>query len=94
MVEYVDAKDFKDFKDSFSVMISVFNHSVSEIRENSKKTSKEVKAISDTLGNVKTDLAVVKEKSENNNWMIKWIFGIIAVIVAGGIVGAIINGGF
>ncbi len=86
---YVDAKDFNDFKKSFETMVDVFNHRVSEIGETSKETNKSVGEIAKGLYDMKTDVAVTKEKTKNNNFMIKWILGIIALVVVGGVLSGI-----
>lgn len=90
MKKYVQVEDFKDFTHNFNIMVDVFNHSVSNIREDSKKTKEIVEKIGSEFGNIKTDLAVVREKTHTNNWMIKWIFGIIAGLVIAGVIGTFI----
>lgn len=91
MTKYVDSNDFKDFKNNFNTMVNVFNHSVTSIREDSKKTSENVEKISVEFTNIKSDVAVIKERTKNSVWKLNWIFGIIATVVAGGILSAIIN---
>lgn len=91
MSKYVDADDFKDFKNNFNTMVSVFNHSVTSIREDSKKTSENVQKISNEFNNMKSDIIIIRENTKNNNWKLTWIFGIIATIVVGGVLGTIMN---
>lgn len=86
-MKYVNAEDFKDFKQNFSTMVNVFNHSVTAIREDSKSTRKVVEKIGNEFGDIKVDLAIVKQKNHTNNWMIKWILGIIASLIVAGVVG-------
>lgn len=92
VAKYVDANDFNDFKNDFKTMVGVFNHSVSAIRDDSKSTKKHVQKMGDEFNSLRIDMAIVKEKTKNNNWMIKWIFGIVAVVVAGGILGSMLGG--
>ena len=74
MVKYVDAKTFEQFTKNQDLMIQTFNHNITKLTDSVIRI--EI-AFAELLGGQK----VLKK-------IVYWILGIIAVIVAGGILGS------
>ena len=73
--KYINEKEFCDFKTNFHTLINVFNHNITDMKDDAKETKDQVTIIATLLAKMEGNMSVISK-------IVWWILGIIATLIA------------
>lgn len=88
---YIDAKTFEEFKKNQEMMINIFNHSITDIKDDVKELKEEAKKTSSCISTINSNFSKFTGSYGILQKIVWSIFGIICTIVGAIIIATLSN---